>query len=68
MESIYLTQEELADRLRQSPRTLEGWRYRKVGPPYVKLLGRVLYSIADIVAFERSRRAKMHSSVVGYPD
>lgn len=52
----YLTTEELARRWRIHPKTLSNWRVKKVGPPWVKLngpRGKVLYSIADVVAFEK---------------
>ncbi len=31
-----------------SKRTLEKWRYEGIGPPYLKLGRRVLYSMADL--------------------
>jgi len=48
----YLTQKELAHRWRMSPRTLERWRWLKVGCPYVKIGGRCLYPLESVVAFE----------------
>jgi hypothetical protein len=61
----YLTQSELAVRFRVSPRTLERWRWLKTGPNYTKLGGKVVYSIADVEAYERRRRAETHSSILG---
>jgi hypothetical protein len=38
-----LTPEELADRWKINRRTLDNWRSARIGPPYVKLGGRVRY-------------------------
>ena len=65
MNRFYLQQHELADRWRLSPRTLERWRWRKTGPSYTKLGGKVVYSLDDVEAYERRRRAETHSSVLG---
>ena len=50
-----LTQDELADRWRMSPRSLERWRADGFGPEWIKMRGRVLYRTEDVVAFERER-------------
>lgn len=62
---IYLNQNELADRFRISPRTLERWRWKKTGPTYVKLGGKIVYALGDIETYERRRRAETHSSILG---
>lgn len=61
----YLTQPELADRFRVSPRTLERWRWLKTGPNYIKLGGKIVYALEDVEAYERRRRAETHSSILG---
>ena len=38
----YLTEGELANQLRRTPRTLQRWRKQRVGPP-VTFIGRVPY-------------------------
>ena len=48
-----LTQDELADRWRMSPRSLERWRSDGFGPEWIKMRGRVLYRIEDVFAFEQ---------------
>jgi hypothetical protein len=53
----HLSQRELAQRWHLSPRTLENMRWRKQGPPYLKVGGRVVYRLEDIEAYER---AHMH--------
>jgi hypothetical protein len=63
--AIFLTQSELAVRFRVSPRTLERWRWLKIGPNYTKLGGKVVYALADIEGYERRRRAETHSSILG---
>jgi hypothetical protein len=65
MSPTYLNQDELAQRFRVSPRTLERWRWKKTGPNYVKLGGKIVYSLTDVEAYERRRRAETHSSVLG---
>jgi Helix-turn-helix domain len=52
MTDTHLNQRELARRLKLSPRTLEGWRWRGAGPRFVKAGGRVLYRLEDVEAFE----------------
>jgi len=48
----HLTETDVARRWRMSVRTLQAWRWRKVGPPYIKAMGRVLYRLSDIETFE----------------
>jgi hypothetical protein len=62
---VYLNQQELAIRWRISPRTLERWRYLKTGPTFYRLGAKIGYSIDDIEAFERRRRAETHPSIMG---
>ena len=51
----HLNQSQLAKRWSVSLKTLERWRWRGQGPPYIKLVGRVLYRLEDIVEYERQR-------------
>jgi hypothetical protein len=48
----HLNQELLARRWSLSPRSLERWRWRGEGPPFLKVGGRVLYRLEDIEAYE----------------
>ena len=48
----HLTQNELAQRWRISPRTLERWRWLGEGPQYLKIGGRVVYRFEDIERYE----------------
>lgn len=52
MTTTHLSQTDLANRWRMSPRTLERWRFTGEGPQFVKLGGRVVYRLEDIEAFE----------------
>ena len=49
-----LTQEEAAEMMRLSPRTLERNRYLERGCPYEKVGRRVLYNRADVEAHIRA--------------
>ena len=52
----HLNQIELSRRWNLSHRTLERWRWRRTGPSYLKIGGRVVYELAEIEAFETSNR------------
>lgn len=49
MSPTNLNQVELAARLKISPRTLERWRWTGEGPAFLKIGGRVVYRLQDIV-------------------
>lgn len=53
--SELLTQDELAERWKISPRTLERWRWRNEGVKYIKIGGHVRYSLDDIEEYEKKR-------------
>lgn len=53
---VHLTQWDLARRWRMSHRTLERWRQRGIGVPYLKIGGRVAYSLSDVEAFEAAQK------------
>ena len=52
MDHVNLLTEEVARRLRVSARTLEQWRYQRIGPKFRRVGGRVIYALADIERFE----------------
>ena len=57
MDDIYMTPEEVAQRLRCDTQTLANLRARGEGIPYTKpTKGRVLYTVADVLAVERRNR------------
>lgn len=51
-----LDQNQVAQRWHISQRTLEAWRWRRRGPAYLKLGGKVAYRLEDIEAYEAERR------------
>ena len=58
----HLDQQALALRWGMSPRTLEDWRWRKKGPRYLKIGGRVMYRLEDIEAYEAERLRERSTS------
>jgi len=52
MKHSHMNQVQLARHWLLSPRTLERWRFRRTGPRYLKVGGRVVYRLEDIEAFE----------------
>ena len=55
----HLCQEDLARRWRISPRTLERWRWLHQGPSFLKVGGRVVYRLADVLFYETEQ---LHAS------
>lgn len=58
MAEQFLNQVHLARRWHISPRTLERWRWTGEGPAYFKIGGRVVYKLADVEAYEGTRRCE----------
>ncbi len=50
-----LTNEEAAAELKVKPDTLDQWRYRRKGPRYYKVGGRIQYKRSDIEAWLEGR-------------
>ncbi len=48
----HLNQTELAERLNISPRTLERWRSKGLGPKFLKVGARCVYPAAEVEKFE----------------
>ena len=48
----YRTENEVAERYRNSPATLQRWRSVGIGPRYLKVGVRVLYRLDDLLAYE----------------
>jgi hypothetical protein len=46
-----LTTTELALKLKRAPETLVRWRRLRIGPPYLRIQGRVLYDRARVEAW-----------------
>lgn len=54
-DKICFTQKELARRWTLSHRTLERWRWVGTGPAFMKIGGRIVYRLEDVLAYERER-------------
>lgn len=64
-EERFLSTSDLARRWARSIRTLEGWRLRGQGPPFVRLNRLVVYRLSDIVAFEAAGRIDPSAATAG---
>ena len=64
----HLNQVELADRWGLSPRTLENWRWRGEGPPFVKIGRKVVYRLIDVEAYEHEQLRTKSRPVDGEAD
>jgi len=62
MDTKHLNQIDLARRWRVSERTLERWRWRRQGPEFLKIGGRVVYRIGDIEAYEAAQTRNVKQS------
>lgn len=52
MAEQFLCQKQLARRWGISHRTLENWRYRGQGLPFLRLGGKIFYKIEEVEAYE----------------
>ena len=59
----HLNQIDLARRWSISPRTLERWRWLGQGPRYIKIGGRVVYSVEEVEAFEAQQTRASTSEI-----
>jgi predicted DNA-binding transcriptional regulator AlpA len=55
MADVWLTTEELAERLHLAPKTLWNWNLQGVGPTPVKVGRRLLYRVEAVEAWEREQ-------------
>jgi len=67
LRNIHLTQNDVAARWHISPRTLERWRWEGIGPPHLKIGGRILYRIVDTDAYEQNALRQETSKDQGVP-
>lgn len=66
MREICLSQIDLAARWRISPRTLERRRWTGEGPSFMKLGGRVIYRLEDVLAFENQELRDLEEIKAGH--
>ncbi|MGN7612741.1 helix-turn-helix domain-containing protein [Magnetococcales bacterium HHB-1] len=52
----HLNAYQLSQRWNVTQKTLANWRWKKRGPPYIKIEGRILYRLDDIEQFEISNQ------------
>ncbi|WP_027159160.1 helix-turn-helix transcriptional regulator [Methylobacter luteus] len=57
-----LTEKQLSERWGLSPKTFQDWRYKGIGPAFVKIGRSVRYLEADIIAFEEKRKVSSTSA------
>lgn len=60
---IWLTPEQLSDRLQIALGTLANWRTRRIGPAYIRLAGKrgpVRYRLEDVEQWESAQREEVH--------
>ena len=55
-DKTFLDTKQLAQRWRRSPRTIEGWRAKKIGPDYFNLNGKIVYDSDEIIKAEEEAR------------
>lgn len=65
VERIFFTPQEVADRYhgKVTVRTLANWRSQGISPPFVKVGGRILYRVEDVIEWEVRRTV---GSTAGY--
>jgi len=61
MEKEYLTSKELAKRWGYERQTLANWRSQGKGPRFIRIYGRILYAMKDIIQFESARSSNQLS-------
>lgn len=59
---VYLNEFELSDFIGVKVKTLRQWRFRRIGPPYLKLGVHVRYAMADVTAWCDAGRVQMQEA------
>ncbi len=54
--SGYITDVELAERIKVSRVTIQGWRQRGEGPPFYRIGRRIIYDWAEVETWVREQR------------
>jgi hypothetical protein len=63
MGSKRLSEAQAAEKLGVTKATLANWRWRKYGPPYLKIGRRIEYVDGDITAWEESQKTDPSEAV-----
>jgi predicted site-specific integrase-resolvase len=61
---VFLTPDQVAERYQVSPDSLKEWRYKGVGPKYLRIGKRVRYRVSDLERWEQEREAANHAQPV----
>jgi hypothetical protein len=67
MSTKLLNQIDLSRRWNISERTLEAWRWRRKGPKFLRIGGRIRYRLEDVEQFE-TLQERSPSASVGEPN
>ncbi|MEM6603459.1 MAG: helix-turn-helix domain-containing protein [Pseudomonadota bacterium] len=59
----FLNQLDLSRRWGIAPRTLEQWRWKGEGPPFLKIGHRVRYRLSDIETYEQNHLLKSTTQI-----
>ena len=51
-----VTREEAANFFRVKPRTMDAWRFRKMGPEYIRVGGLIRYTQNSLLSYVQSHR------------
>ena len=51
-QTIFLTEEQLAERWQCTGKTIGRWRSQGTGPKFLKINGSIRYKLSDVEAFE----------------
>lgn len=62
---VHITTDELAKRWQLTTRTLQIWRLHGDGTPFLKIGSRVMYRMADVEAYEKTRLRLSTSQSIG---
>ena len=55
MQTLFITPQQLANRWNIKLGTLSLWRWKKKGPPFLKIGHRILYKLEEIEVFEKQK-------------
>ena len=61
----YLTALEAAQVLNVDPRLLENWRWKRIGPNYIKLCGKIRYALPELEAFVTRSSQRVGTTFTG---
>ncbi|MBF0423413.1 MAG: helix-turn-helix domain-containing protein [Magnetococcales bacterium] len=66
METRHINSFQLARRWGINPKTLQNWRCKGIGPPYIKIGGHILYRQEEIDAYEADHHITTNNTPSSY--